>query len=217
MYLAKTPKFVQNLFPNFVWNIPTEDKVLYLTFDDGPIPEVTPWVLSLLKKHEAKASFFCVGENVEKNPEIFNQILEEGHQVGNHTYNHKNGWASDNLDFFHNVRRCARLVKSELFRPPFGRLKPKQIQFLQRHYSIVMWDVLSGDFDPQISADQCFNNVANKAKPGSIIVFHDSLKAEAKLRNVLPRVLAHFAMKGYRFESLNMKLHSQKMPKKMSA
>lgn len=217
MYLAKTPKFVQNLFPNFVWNVPTNEKVLHLTFDDGPIPEITPWVLSLLKKHDAKGTFFCVGENVEKHPEIFKQILEEGHQVGNHTYNHKSGWASDNLDFFHNVRKCARLVKSELFRPPYGRLKPKQIQFLQRHYSIVMWDVLSGDFDPSISADQCFQNVVSKVKPGSIVVFHDSLKAEGKLRNVLPRVLTHFAMKGYRFESLSANVSANKVYKKMSA
>ncbi len=217
MYLAKTPKFVQNLFPNFVWNIPSEEKVLYLSFDDGPIPEVTPWVLSLLKKHEAKASFFCVGENVEKNPEIFNQIIQDGHQIGNHTYNHKNGWATDNLDFFHNVRKCARLVKSDLFRPPYGRLKPKQIQFLQRHYSIVMWDVLSGDFDDQIDNEQCYQNVITKAKSGSIIVFHDSLKAKDKLMNVLPRVLTHFSLKGYKFESISAQAKTQRSFKKMSA
>jgi peptidoglycan/xylan/chitin deacetylase (PgdA/CDA1 family) len=205
MYLVKTPQIIQNLFPNFTWRIPTQEKVLYLTFDDGPIPQVTPWVLEQLNAYEAKATFFCVGNNIEKHPEVFNQVVNEGHSVGNHTHNHLNGWLSDNLPFFHNVRHCANLVNSVLFRPPYGRLKRKQAQFLQRHYRIVMWDVLSGDFDPKISPEQCLNNVINNAQAGSIIVFHDSLKAEEKLHYVLPKVLEHFAAKGYTFGKLNEK------------
>ena len=210
MYLVKTPKFIQNLFPNFIWKIPSNEKVIYLTFDDGPIPEVTPWVLETLQQFNAKATFFCVGENVKKNPEVFQSILEDGHSVGNHTYNHLNGWATDNIPYFHNVRHCANLVKSTLFRPPYGRLMPKQAQFLQRHYRIIMWDVLSGDFDPKISQEQCLNNVKMKTKPGSIVVFHDSLKAFEKLQFVLPKVLQYFTEKGYRFEALQSEEDAQK-------
>ncbi len=203
MYMVKTPQFIQNLFPNFTWRIPTEDKVLHLTFDDGPIPEVTPWVVDLLEKFRAKATFFCVGDNIKKYPNVFQQVLNAGHSVGNHTFNHLNGWGTDNIPYFHNVRNCASMVHTALFRPPYGRLKPKQAQFLQRHYRIVMWDVLSGDFDPNISEEQCLNNVIENAKRGSIVVFHDSLKAENKLSYVLPRVLEHFTNRGYRFEALN--------------
>lgn len=203
MYLVKTPGFIQDLFPNFTWKVPTREKVIYLTFDDGPIPEVTPWVLDQLAAYNAKGTFFCVGENVQKNQEVFQEVIKQGHSVGNHTYNHLNGWGSDNIPYFHNIRHCARLVNSSLFRPPYGRLMPKQAQFLQRHYRIIMWDVLSGDFDINISKEQCLNNVVNKAKPGSIVVFHDSLKAQAKLKYVLPKVLEHFHQMGFRFEALN--------------
>ncbi len=202
MYLVKTPTFIQNLFPNFTWRIPNAEKIIYLTFDDGPIPEVTPWVLEQLRAYDAKGTFFCVGENVQKYPDVFKQVLAEGHTVGNHTYNHLAGWQTDNIPYFHNVRHCARQVNSDLFRPPYGRLKPKQAQFLQRHYRIVMWDVLSGDFDASITNEQCLQNVVKNTQAGSIIVFHDSLKAEEKLRFVLPKVLKHFAAKGYRFEQL---------------
>ncbi len=210
MYLVKTPKFIQNLFPNFIWKIPSSEKIVYLTFDDGPIPEVTPWVLKTLAQFNAKATFFCVGENVKKHPETFQSVLDHGHSVGNHTYNHLNGWATDNIPYFHNVRHCANLVKSVLFRPPYGRLMPKQAQFLQRHYRIIMWDVLSGDFDPKISQEQCLNNVKIKTKPGSIIVFHDSLKSFEKLQFVLPKVLQYFIEKGYRFEALQSEEEVQK-------
>jgi len=202
MYLVKTPQFIQNLFPNFTWRIPTQDKELFLTFDDGPIPEVTPWVLDQLRTFQAKATFFCVGDNIRKHQDVFQQVKADGHSVGNHTYNHLNGWASDNIPYFHNVRHAATLTDSVLFRPPYGRLKPKQAQFLQRHYRIVMWDVLSGDFDPNITDEQCLNNVINNAAEGSIIVFHDSLKAKDKLEYVLPRVLKHFSEQGYTFQAL---------------
>lgn len=203
MYLVKTPKFIQELFPNFTWKIPTEDKVLYLTFDDGPIPNVTPWVLEQLAQYDAKATFFCVGNNIEKHPEVFEQVKAAGHSIGNHTFNHLNGWSSDNLPYFHNIRHCANLTKTILFRPPYGKLRPRQTQFLLRHYRIVMWDVLSGDFDPNITEEQCLLNVTRNVEPGSIVVFHDSLKAEEKLRYALPKALAYFAEQGYRFEALN--------------
>ena len=206
MYLVKTPRLIQNLLPTFTWRIPTEEKVLYLTFDDGPIPEVTPWVLDTLRQFNAKATFFCVGDNVKKNPSVFQQVLAEGHAVGNHTFNHLNGWDSENISFFHNVRHCAKLVKSSLFRPPYGRLTPKQTQFLTRHYQIVMWDVLSGDFDQTISKEDCLSNVMASTKRGSIIVFHDSQKAAERMMYTLPRLLEHFAAKGYRFESLKSEL-----------
>ena len=193
---------MQTMFPNYTWNVKTDEKIIYLTFDDGPIPEVTPWVLDMLDKYDAKATFFCVGENVEKHPSVFEQVLNAGHAVGNHTYNHLNGWETDILPYFHNVRNCARLVQSSLFRPPYGKLTPKQTQFLARHYRIVMWDVLSGDFDQEISKDDCLNNVILSARRGSVIVFHDSLKAESRMKYALPRVLEHFTAKGYRFESL---------------
>lgn len=203
MYLVKTPSIIKNLFPNFTWSIPSKDKVLYLTFDDGPIPEVTPWVLQQLKDYQAKATFFCVGDNIQKHTSVFEAVKKAGHAIGNHTFNHLNGWATENVPYFHNVRRASNFVNTVLFRPPYGRLKPKQAQFLQRHYKIVMWDVLSGDFDPKLSEERCLQNVLQHAKTGSIVVFHDSLKAEKKLRYVLPKVLEHFSQLGYRFAKLN--------------
>jgi peptidoglycan-N-acetylglucosamine deacetylase len=209
MYLVKTPQFIQKLFPNFTWRIPSDEKVLYLTFDDGPIPDVTPWVLDQLKQYDAQATFFCVGDNIRKNPEIFGQVVEAGHAVGNHTFNHLNGWTTDNVKYFLNVRRCAHQVHSSLFRPPYGRLMPKQAEFLQRHYRIVMWDVLSGDFDPELTPEQCLSNVLKNAKQGSIVVMHDSLKAWERLEYVLPKVLEHFAAKGYQFRRLEESAVSQ--------
>lgn len=204
MYLAKTPQFFQSLFPNFVWRLPTAEKDLYLTFDDGPVPEVTPWVLDELAKYNAKATFFCVGDNINKHPKIFQRIVDEGHTVGNHSYNHLSGWATDNISYFHNIRYCASLVNSKYFRPPYGRIKPTQAQFLQRHYKIIMWDVLSGDFDAKISKKQCYSNVMENAKEGSIVVFHDNIKAIDKLQYALPRVLESYSKMGYKFESISL-------------
>lgn len=211
MYLVKTPKVIQNLFPNFTWQIPTQEKSLYLTFDDGPIPEVTPWVLETLARYDAKATFFCVGENIRKHPETFQQVVDAGHAVGNHTFHHLSGWNTENIAYFHDIRHCANQVKSVLFRPPYGRLKPKQAQFLQRHYRIVMWDVLSGDFDPNLSPEQCYRNVVKSAQPGSIVVFHDSLKARENLEYALPKVLEFFAEQGYSFGKLNESELSESM------
>lgn len=217
MYLIKTPQFIQDLFPNFTWRIPGKEKILYLTFDDGPIPEVTPWVLDQLAAYDAKATFFCVGNNIKRHAEVFQQVVDAGHAVGNHTTNHLNGWATDNLTYFHDIRHCARAVNTSLFRPPYGRMKPKQAQFLQRHYRIVMWDVLSGDFDPNITAEQCLDNVVSNVRPGSIVVFHDSLKAKETMTQVLPQVLKHFSELGYKFHALNTQEEEQSMPLKKIA
>lgn len=202
MFIARTPKLIQAFMPAYTWSVPTEERVLYLTFDDGPIPEVTPWVLDTLRPYHAKATFFCVGDNVLKHTAIFRQILDEGHAVGNHTFNHLNGWKTEPAVYLNNVRRCARLVRSRLFRPPYGRLTPRQRAFLERHFKIIMWDVLSGDYDAAISPEQCLQNVLGNARPGSIVLMHDSLKAERNVRYALPAVLEHFAGKGYRFEKL---------------
>jgi len=202
MYLIKTPGFVQGLFPNFTWKIPNASKEIYLTFDDGPAPGTTQWILDLLESYDAKATFFCVGENVEKYPEIFNKIKEGGHRVGNHTYNHLAGWSTDNIEYFHNVRKCAQLVDSSLFRPPYGKMKPSQVQFLQRHYQIVMWDVLSGDFDEEMTSEKCVQNVLRNSKSGSIIVFHDNYKSFDILQKALPLILENLKSRGYVFKAI---------------
>lgn len=202
MYLVRTPNFIQKLFPNFIWKLPAEDKVVYLTFDDGPIPGVTPWVMEQLAQYNAKATFFCVGENAKKHSSILKSLRNAGHSIGNHTYNHLSGWQTDNVTYLRNVRKGAHAVKSELFRPPYGRVKPSQAKFLNRHYRVVMWDILSGDFDPELSKEQCLSNVIKNTKQGSIIVFHDSLKAKEKLEYVLPKALEYLSQQGYRFEAL---------------
>jgi peptidoglycan/xylan/chitin deacetylase (PgdA/CDA1 family) len=209
MYFVKTPRLIQALMPSYTWHVDTKDRFLYLTFDDGPIPEVTPWVLEILQQYDARATFFCVGENVQRYPVIFQQTLAAGHSVGNHTFNHLSGCSTDNIAYFHNIRRCARLVKSNLFRPPYGRIRPAQRAFLERHYRIVMWDVLSGDFDPCISSEQCLQNVVLNAQAGSIVVMHDSLKSEKKLRYILPRILEYFSGEGYRFEAVPVRAPRQ--------
>lgn len=184
------------------WKGNNSRAVLYLTFDDGPIPEITPWVLEQLKEYNARATFFCVGDNIDRHPDIYNKIINAGHVTGNHSYNHLNGWFTDNADYFNNVRKCSRLVNSNLFRPPYGRLTRKQMLFLSRHYKIVMWDILTGDFDKELSPEECYSNVINNAINGSIIVFHDSIKSITNLKYALPRVLKYFSEKGYHFHSL---------------
>ncbi len=202
MYFVKTPKIIQKLFSRFTWKIKTKKKVIFLTFDDGPIPEVTPFVLNILAQYNAKATFFCVGDNVRKHPDVFKQVVDAGHSVGNHTYNHFNGWSSSDRPYCQNVQRCADLVESNIFRPPYGRIKRSQAQMLQEDYQIIMWDVLSGDFDARISVSDCVRNVTHNAQQGSVVVFHDSLKAWDKLQHVLPEVLEHYSKLGYSFSRI---------------
>jgi peptidoglycan/xylan/chitin deacetylase (PgdA/CDA1 family) len=205
MFFAKTPAFLHFLMPGYTWRVPTEEKILFLTFDDGPIPELTPWVLETLNAYAAKATFFCVGENVQKHAAVFQQVLDEGHTVGNHTFNHLNGWETDTATYLQNVAQCTQAFQSRLFRPPYGRLKSAQQSALKNDFNIIMWDVLSGDFSQKITPEKCLQNVLTNARPGSIIVLHDSLKAARNMRFVLPRILDHFTARGYRFEGLSPK------------
>jgi len=202
MYLTRTPRAVQALFKGLTWSIPGPEKVLYLTFDDGPIPEVTPWVLDTLASFDAKATFFCVGRNAEKNPELLARIRQEGHMVGNHTFDHVRGRSTSLRGYLRDTLKCQAITGTTLFRPPYGSLTLPQLRVLGSHFTIVMWDVLSGDFDRQRGSSSCLRKVIDHARPGSIVVFHDSLKAEERLRYALPGTLAHFAERGYRFKAL---------------
>lgn len=200
-YFVKTPWWLKKIFRSRVWSIDTKEKILYLTFDDGPHPLATPLVLDELKKYNAKATFFCIGKNVESNSYLYNRILIEGHTTGNHTYDHLNGWNTGDEEYVHNISKASQYIKSILFRPPYGKIKSSQVRKL-KGYKIVMWDVLSGDFDENISSENCLANVINRTRSGSIIVFHDSQKAFQKLRFVLPKILENFSAKGYRFEAI---------------
>lgn len=199
-YLVQTPKFVQRFFRKRVWAFPFSEKI-YLTFDDGPIPKVTPWVLSLLKDYNAKATFFCIGDNVHKHSEIFTQIKKEGHAIGNHTMHHLNGHQTKLQVYLDNVEQCNSqfsILNSALFRPPYGKLTSRQSKALRKlGYEIIMWDVLSADFDADISEERCLQNVSNHLQPGSIVVFHDSLKAEKNLRYALPKLMEVIKEKGW--------------------
>lgn len=201
-YTAKIPKIVKKVAPSIVYAIPETDKALYLTFDDGPIPETTPQILALLAKYNAKATFFCLGKNVEEHPELFQAILDEGHTVGNHTYSHKNGWKTKNKDYYNDIERAGKFIDSKLFRPPYGRIKPIQINYLKRKYKIVMWDVLSGDFDPETSKKKSLNNIINNVEKGSVIVLHDSLKAQENMLYALRGTLEHFSKLDYQFKAI---------------
>lgn len=198
----RPPLLVKLLLNQLVWQMPVNDKNVYLTFDDGPIPEVTPWVLDQLRRYNAKATFFCVGDNVKKHPEVYTQILKEGHRTGNHTMNHINGWTNFNRDYFRNIEECSRYVKSDLFRPPYGKIRPTQIRKIGKEYKIIMWDVLTHDYDPKESGEDCFRRVRKNVRPGSVIVFHDSLKAEKNLRYALPATLELLSKENYRFLSI---------------
>jgi peptidoglycan/xylan/chitin deacetylase (PgdA/CDA1 family) len=202
MYFVKTPGFVQRLFPNLLWRVFTEEKALFLSFDDGPTPQTTPWILKQLRQFNARATFFCVGENVVKHRNLFIEIINDGHSVGNHTFNHLNGWKNGTKSYLENVRRCASLVPGNLFRPPYGRMSPGQLKALQDEYKIVMWDVLSGDFDEKLSPTKCLQNVTDHANAGSIMVFHDNKKAMKRLEFVLPQVLKFYSEKGFDFRGL---------------
>ena len=231
-YFIKTPIVIQRIFKNYSWRFSTTkstEKIIYLTFDDGPTPEITAWTLATLTKYNAKATFFCLGKNIEKFPDIFQKIIADRHTIGNHTNNHLNGWKTDTTAYLKNVLKCEKLISTSLnqatnndepttnhhqlptnqqpatnlFRPPYGRIKPTQAKrLIEKGGKIIMWDVLSADFDQTISSEKCLDNVLKNTKNGSIVVFHDSVKAEKHLKFVLPKVLEYFSKKGYRFSSI---------------
>ncbi|MXV50871.1 polysaccharide deacetylase family protein [Pedobacter sp. HMF7647] len=202
MYLIKTPAFLRWLYPGLVWHKSREYKTIYLTFDDGPIPVVTPFVLKTLKKFNIKATFFCIGDNIRKHPEIFQAVINDGHRVGNHTFNHLRGWDTEDSVYLANVEQCNELTGSDLFRPPHGRAKKSQLSILKEDYSVIMWDVLSGDFDSQLNPEKCLKNVLSNTENGSIVVFHDSLKAFPRLEYALPKALEQWVDQGYEFDVL---------------
>ena len=204
---VKTNRLVKMIFKNLIWDIPNSDKRIYLTFDDGPIPEVTEWVLDVLKQEKIKATFFCIGDNIKKHPSIYNRILSEGHQTGNHTFNHLNGWKTNTADYIANFKLCgAQQLKwnsthSFLFRPPYGKIKTSQSEKIrQLGHKIIMWDVLSYDFDATLSPEKCLDNVISNTTQGSIIVFHDSLKAAKNMKYALPKAIQFLKRKGFVFD-----------------
>lgn len=202
-YPTHIPLVVQACFPSMTWKVKTDQPVLFLSFDDGPTPDVTSWVVELLEEWNATATFFCIGANAEAHPEILKSVLQKGHYIGNHTQQHLNGWKTETDTYVYGVNECAQVIDSNYFRPPYGRLTRTQRKHILRlGYTIVMWDVLSGDFDESISGEQCAQHVIKHASAGSIVVFHDSVKAFPRLKVALPLVLEHFTALGYRFEAL---------------
>ena len=203
MQFVKPNFLIRSFYSSLIWKVNTNEKIIYLTFDDGPIPEITPWVLQQLRDFNAKATFFCIGENVKKNPQIFEQIKSEKHQIGHHTFNHVNGWKTKNEIYFENVEKGNDVAPSHLFRPPYGKLKRSQIQQLKQKYKLIMWDVLTYDFDANTDKEKCLKNILINTGIGSIVVFHDSLKAKKNLYYALPLVLKYFSEKGFKFEVLS--------------
>ena len=204
-YLIKMPRWLTRIYHNCIWQIKTDEKILYLSFDDGPHPVATNFVLDTLKQFDAKATFFCIGNNVAAYTELYNSIIEKGHAIGNHTYDHLNGWTSKNNIYFKNIEQAQNLIKSTLFRPPFGKITFKQINYLlakKPNFKIIMWSVLSADFDKNITKEKCLKNVLENTTKGSIIVFHDSEKAFENLRYALPKFMEYYARLGYRFEKI---------------
>jgi peptidoglycan-N-acetylglucosamine deacetylase len=199
---VRIPGFVTSLYQSATWRCPETEKIVYLTFDDGPIPGVTPWLLKLLKEENIHATFFCVGENVMRYPDLYRQLLKEGHSVGNHTYNHWQGLKHCNHEYFKNIEKAAQYIDSNLFRPPHGWLKTSQYRYLRNKFRIIMWDLISCDYDRSLSAQKVFRNVTDFVRPGSIITFHDSLKAQSNLTEALPRSIKWLKEEGYQFKAI---------------
>ena len=213
LYWIKTNWIIKKTFSNYTWDFPNTGSrnTVYLTFDDGPIPEATEWVLDELKKYNVKATFFCIGDNIDKNPEIFKKVISEGHSIGNHTFNHLNGWKTPTETYIENTKLCEETIqknsssnrKTTLFRPPYGKIKASQSRKIRElGYKIIMWDILSADFDQTLSQEQCLENVISNLRPGSVIVFHDSIKAFKNLEYVLPKTLAYLKENNFNCEVL---------------
>ena len=211
-YWIKTNAFVKKIFSNYIWDVPNGENKIYLTFDDGPTPEITEWVLEELQKYNARATFFCIGHNIQKYPEIFPKVIEKGHSIGNHTFNHLNGWKTPINEYIENVSLCQSEILNlqsqicNLFRPPYGKIKLSQSKKLRKFgFKIIMWDVLSADYDQTISPEKCLVNVLRNVKSGSIIVFHDSVKAFPNLEYTLPKALEILTKRGFVFERIDQR------------
>ena len=214
LFPAKIPQFIKRIFPNYVWDFSSKGKTIYLTFDDGPTPEITEWTLDMLKQYNAKATFFCIGNNVAKHPEIFQLLLKEGHSIGNHTQDHVKGWSTSTEKYIDNVIKAETIISKalvnsqyelSLFRPPFGQIKKTQGKALARRgYKVIMWSVVAFDWDNKISRERSLKNVINAtSEKNNIIIFHDSVKASRNMTYALPKVLAHFSKKGYTFKAID--------------
>lgn len=202
MIISRIPGILSKTFKSVTWELPSREKVVYLTFDDGPTPGITEWVLNELEKYDAKATFFCLGKNVEAHPDIYRAILERGHAVGNHSYSHLKGFGSSVATYVKDAERAAGLIDSRLFRPPYGRILKRQVTMLKKQFHIIMWSVLSVDYNSAVSGSQVVKNVLQNVKSGSIVVFHDSLKAEKNLRYALPEVLHRLKENGYSMQAI---------------
>jgi peptidoglycan/xylan/chitin deacetylase (PgdA/CDA1 family) len=204
MFIYRIPFFLQKLFPAYTWKVNTDDKQLFLTFDDGPHPQITPWVLNILAEFNAKATFFCVADNVKKYPEVFKQIILAGHSIGNHTYHHLNGWKHSSSDYLADVKLAETYIESKLFRPPYGKITRKQAKELLPKYQIVMWDRLSVDYKKDLNIEESLRHMKRVDK-GSIIVFHDSEKAFENLQKLLPALLTNYKERGFNLNALAYK------------
>lgn len=200
--MVRPPSFLRWIYPNAIWNLPSERKVVYLTFDDGPTPVVTEKILNLLEDNQAKATFFCIGKNIEQHPELFKLVKVKGHHIGSHTYSHINGWESNSTDYITDYQKGRELAGSNLFRPPYGRILLNPLQTIQKQDKVIMWDILSKDYDASLTPETVLNNVLINIKPGAIIVFHDSEKAKKNVIAVLPQLLQHLKQQGYATEAI---------------
>ena len=200
--LIKTPTLIQFFFPSLLWSKKRDKKILYLTFDDGPYNMLSPFILDELKKYKAKATFFYLGSKAEKYPQLIKRCKDENHKIGNHTYSHPNGWKTKNSRYYQDIEKAKKVINSNLFRPPYGRIKPSQINHLKKYYKIIMWDILSWDFDKKTSPEECYNNIINNTKSGSIIVLHENEKSAKTVKEVLPKILSYFSSQGFKFEKL---------------
>ena len=202
MQPAQTPTLVKKIYYSLTWDFHDHSDAVFLTFDDGPTPGITEQVLEILKTYGARASFFCIGRNAERNPELVRRISAEGHTIGNHTYSHLNGLKTNNRDYFNDIQLAHTLIQAGLFRPPYGMIRPSQIRYLRKLYTIIMWDVMSYDYDAKVTKEKCLDNVLKNVRPGSIVVFHDSLKASEKVLYALPGVLEFLKEKKYKCSSI---------------
>lgn len=207
MVTARTPYILKKIYYSLIWDLKNGQKEIFLTFDDGPNPEVTHSVLEILKKFGARATFFCIGRNAERYPDTIRKIREDGHSVGNHTYSHLKGWITSNTEYYADIELAGKFINSGLFRPPYGKIKRRQLKYLRQFYHIIMWDIMSSDFDPNISKERCLSNVLNNVRPGSIVVFHDSEKSKEKMLYALPKVLETLNQQGYIMNSIDAGLH----------